>query len=119
MLDALEKHGLYQKQSLFEESDRVPLLIAAPGRCQACTVAQAPVSQVDIFPTLAALCGVEPPKNLQGKSLVPLLADPTAPGRNWAVTQVVRCSNLGRISKPKEDGSKGKQFSGYSLRTPR
>ncbi|MEI6506323.1 MAG: sulfatase/phosphatase domain-containing protein [Planctomycetota bacterium] len=119
MLDALEKHGLYQKQSLFEESDRVPLLIAAPGRCQACTVAQAPVSQVDIFPTLAALCGVEPPKNLQGKSLVPLLADPTAPGRNWAVTQVVRGSNLGRISKPKEDGSKGKQFSGYSLRTPR
>jgi len=113
------EHGLYQKMSLFEESARVPLLITAPKRCQAGGVAQAPVSQVDLFPTLAALCGVETPKNLQGQSLVPLLADPAAPGRGWAVTQVVRGSNLGRISQPKEAGAKGKQFFGYSLRTPR
>jgi iduronate 2-sulfatase len=113
------EHGLYQKMSLFEESARVPLLIAAPGRCQAGGVAQAPVSQVDMFPTLAALCGVEPPNNLQGQSLVPLLADPAASGRGWAVTQVVRGSNLGRISQPKEAGAKGNQFFGYSLRTPR
>ena len=50
---------------------------------------------------------------------MPLLADPAAPGRGWAVTQVVRGSNLGRISQPKEAGAKGKQFFGYSLRTPR
>jgi len=112
------EHGLYQKMSLFEESARVPLLIAAPGRCQAGSVAQSPVSQVDIFPTLAALCGVEPPKNLQGQSLVPLLADPAVPGRGWAVTQVTR-GNPSRVSQPKEEGAKGKQFYGYSLRTPR
>jgi arylsulfatase A-like enzyme len=113
------EHGLYHKMSLFEESARVPLVIAAPGRCQAGSVAKAPVSQVDIFPTLAALCGVEPPKNLQGQSLVPLLADPAAAGRNWAVTQVVRGGNLAGVSKPKEEGAQGKQFFGYSLRTPR
>ncbi|MFM8495855.1 MAG: sulfatase/phosphatase domain-containing protein, partial [Planctomycetia bacterium] len=114
------EHGLYQKMSLFEESARVPLLIAAPGHCQAGSVAKAPVSQVDLFPTLAALCGVEAPKNLQGQSLVPLLADPAAPGRGWAVTQVVRGSNLGRVA-PKSDAGAGgkKQFIGYSLRTPR
>jgi iduronate 2-sulfatase len=112
------EHGLYQKMSLFEESARVPLLIAAPGRCQAGGVAQAPVSQVDMFPTLAALCGVELPKNLQGQSLVPLLADPTAAGRGWAVTQVTR-GHPGRGSQPQEAGAKGKQFYGYSLRTPR
>jgi arylsulfatase A-like enzyme len=114
------EHGLYQKMSLFEESARVPLLIAAPGRCEAGGVAKAPVSHVDLFPTLAALCGVEAPKNLQGQSLVPLLAEPAAPGRGWAVTQVVRGSNLRRVA-PKPDAGAGgkKQFFGYSLRTPR
>jgi len=113
------EHGLYQKMSLFEESARVPLLIAAPGRCMAGSVARAPVSQVDLFPTLAALCSVEAPKNLPGQSLAPLLADPAAPGRGWAVTQVGRGSNLRRISKPNEAGAKGTPFFGYSLRTPR
>ena len=114
------EHGLYQKMSLFEESARVPLLIAAPRRCQAGSVAKAPVSQVDLFSTLAALCGVEAPINLQGQSLVPLLADPAATGRNWAVTQVVRGSNLGRVTAKSEAGGRGtRQFSGYSLRTPR
>ncbi|MFM8435801.1 MAG: sulfatase [Planctomycetia bacterium] len=113
------EHGLYQKMSLFEDSARVPLLIAAPGRCKAGGVATAPVSQVDLFPTLAALCGIEAPKNLQGQSLVPMLEDPTVVGRGWAVTQVVRGSNIGRISQPKEAGAKGTPFFGYSLRTPR
>jgi iduronate 2-sulfatase len=114
------EHGLYQKMSLFEESARVPLLIAAPERCHAGGVAKAPVSHVDLFPTLAALCGIEAPKNLQGQSLVPLLTDPAAPGRNWAVTQVVRGSNLGRVAPKSDAGASGrKQFFGYSLRTPR
>jgi iduronate 2-sulfatase len=112
------EHGLYQKLSLFEESARVPLLIVAPGRCKAGSVAKSPVSQVDMFPTLAALCGIEPPKNLQGQSLVPLLADPAAAGRGWAVTQVAR-GNRSRAAQPQEAGAKGNQFFGYSLRTPR
>lgn len=64
------EHGLYQKMSLFEESARVPLLISAPGRCQAGSVARAPVSQVDLFPTLAALCGVEAPKGSDRSSAI-------------------------------------------------
>jgi arylsulfatase A-like enzyme len=100
------EHGLWQKQSLFEESARVPLLVVAPGTSRPASVAVAPVSQVDLFPTLAELCGVTAPENLQGQSLVPLLADPRQPGRNWALTQVVR-------------RGKGGQFFGYSLRTPR
>jgi arylsulfatase A-like enzyme len=114
------EHGLYQKMSLFEESARVPLIIAAPTRCRPGGVAASPVSQVDLFPTLATLCGVEHPKNLQGQNLAPMLADPSTTGRGWAVTQVIRGSNLGRVS-PKSDSGAGarRQFSGYSLRTPR
>jgi iduronate 2-sulfatase len=99
------EHGLWQKQSLFEESARVPLIIAGPGVPNPGKVAAAPVAMIDIFPTLAELCGVAAPGNLQGQSLVPLLKDPTAVGRGWALSQVVRGG--------------GKQDFGYSLRTPR
>lgn len=112
------EHGLYQKRSLFEESARVPLLIAAPRVGRPGSVAAAPVAHVDIFPTLAALCGVEPPKNLPGQSLVPLLNDPAATGRGWAVTQVLRGSQPGRVAA-KPDAARPKPFFGYSLRTPR
>lgn len=97
------EHGLWQKMSLFEESARVPLLIVAPGVTQPGTVARSPVSQVDLYPTLVELCGVKPPTNLQGQSLVPMLKDPSLAGRGWALTQVTR----------------GNQFFGYTLRTTR
>jgi len=113
------EHGLWQKMSLFEESARVPLVIAVPGRSRAGGVATAPVSQVDLFPTLAALCDVTPPAGLQGQSLAPMLEDPDVTGRNWALTQVVRGSALGRLRRSPDAGARGKRFFGYSIRTPR
>ena len=55
---------------------------------------------LDIYPTLAELCGLKPPANLQGRSLAPLLRSPDAPWDKAAFTQVWR----GR-------------FPGYSVRT--
>lgn len=100
------EHGLYQKMSLFEESARVPLLIVAPKVAKNGAVAHSPVSQVDLFPTLAELTGIDKPNNLQGQSLVPMLKDPSFVGRGWALTQVTR-------GRPQE------RWFGYSLRTPR
>ena len=102
------EHGLWQKQSLFEESARVPLIVVAPGISRPGAVAAAPVSQVDLYPTLAALCGVQAPETLQGQSLVALLADPHKQGRGWALSQVGR-----------RGGKTQPSFFGYSLRTPR
>jgi iduronate 2-sulfatase len=117
------EHGLWQKQSLFEESARIPLLIVAPGVAKSNAVARSPVGHIDLYPTLAELAGVKPPANLQGQSLVPLLRDPTATGRGWAVTQVNRASGGGGGGKGKAAAAKsesgGGRFSGYSLRTPR
>src|SRR5436305_7453849 len=80
------EHGLWQKMSLFEESARVPLLIVAPGMKPG--VAATPVNHVDVFPTVAELCGVSAPTNLQGQSLVPMLKNTATIGRGWALTQV-------------------------------
>lgn len=113
------EHGLWQKQSLFEESARVPLLIVAPGLSKTGGVASSPISQVDLFPTLAELCGVKTPSNLQGQSLVPMLKDPSVAGRGWAVTQVVRGGGFRRMGASPATGDNGERFFGYSLRTPR
>lgn len=113
------EHGLWQKQSLFEESARVPLLIVAPGKATKGGVVKSPVGQVDLFPTLAELCGVPAPSNLQGQSLAPMLQDQSVAGRGWAITQVVRGGGFKRMGASPAVGDDGKRSFGYSLRTPR
>ncbi len=95
------EHGLIMKQSLFEGSARVPLLIVAPGH-QGNTSGRT-VELLDLYPSLCDLCGVKGPANLAGKSLRPLLANPHAEWNKPAITQTER----------------NKQLMGYSLRTER
>jgi iduronate 2-sulfatase len=115
----LGEHGLWQKQSLFEESTRVPLIIAGPGVAKAGSVAASPVGLIDLYPTLAELCGVKTPTNLQGQSLTPMLKDTTVPGRGWALTQVVRGGGFKRFGASPSVGDDVHRFFGYSLRTDR
>jgi iduronate 2-sulfatase len=98
----LGEHGLWFKQSLFEESARVPMIFAAPGMKTAGKASPRTVEYVDIYPTLADLAGLTPPNNLAGASLKPLLDDPNRPWDRPAFTQVQRGS-----------------FPGYSVRTER
>ncbi|MEM9293162.1 MAG: sulfatase [Acidobacteriota bacterium] len=65
----------FGKYSLWREATRVPLLLAGPGLPSGRRVQQ-PVQLTDLYPTLTELCGIEAPKRLDGRSLLPLLRDP-------------------------------------------
>ena len=98
---SLGTHGLWMKQSCFEDSARVPMILAGPG-IKAGTPSSRVVEFVDVYPTLADLAGLTPPKNLPGVSLRPLLANPSAAWGRPAFTQVERGG-----------------FPGHSVRTPK
>ncbi len=102
----MHEHGLWQKRSLFEESARVPLIVAVPGMKDAGKATAGIVEMVDIYPTLVELCGLDMPSHLDGQSMVPLLENPELPGKPFAVTQVTR-------------GGGKNLFHGYSVRTAR
>ncbi len=76
----------WRKFSLWEEATRAPLMIYAPGVTKAGSTISTPVSFVDIFPTLADLCGLKPIEQLEGQSLKPLLLNSTAPWKRPALT---------------------------------
>jgi iduronate 2-sulfatase len=86
----LGEHGLWFKQSCFEESARTPLIMAVPGIKSTGKACNRIVEFIDIYPTLAALTGMTPPSDLDGKSLVPLLEGPVAEWDYPAFTQVQR-----------------------------
>ncbi len=87
----LGERDWWNKNTLFERSCRAPLLIAAPGLKPG--VARGLVEFVDLYPTVAELCGLAPPPRLAGQSLAPLLRDPAAPGKSAAFTLVTRGPN--------------------------
>jgi uncharacterized sulfatase len=93
----LGEHGLWQKMSLFEESARVPLIVAAPGAKAKGKASGAVVESLDVYPTVADLCGVAAPKNLAGVSLRPLLDNPKRSRDRPAYTQVQRSGKDGRF----------------------
>ncbi len=74
------EHRLENKNKIYEESIRVPLVIRYPALISEPRKDNNLVLNIDIAATLAELAGVEPPVKINGKSLVSLLKDSNA---NW------------------------------------
>ncbi len=87
------EHNLWcKKHTNFESATRVPLLISTPNGMAAGKRTDALVELVDLYPTLAELCNLEPPADLDGTSLTPLLKNPKL---HWSETAYSRYGQYG------------------------
>ncbi len=88
--DQLLKHGMTGKNAFFEESVRVPFIIAYPGHVRAKQYSEL-VETIDLLPTLFELAGLPEPKENQGRSLAPLIADM---GRKYVPREAIFSENV-------------------------
>lgn len=102
----LGEHGAWCKHTNVENDTHAPLLISVPGLKNAGSSNAALVEFVDIYPTLAELCGLSLPNHLEGTSLLPLLKNKAKAIKTAAFSQYHRASNRQRLM-------------GYSMRTER
>ena len=89
-------NGVWCKGVAWESTNRVPLIIRAPGHGRPGQVLNNLVELIDVYPTLCAATGVPIPKHCEGTSLVPLIDDPKAPWKDFAFTQILRGNVTGR-----------------------
>jgi len=91
----LGEHGLWCKHTNFEVATRSLLLCRAPGQRATGKKTNALVEFVDMYPTLAELCGLPLPEELEGTSFAPLLDNPDRPWKSAAFSQYPRGQAMG------------------------
>lgn len=99
----LGEYGSWTKFTNFEMDTRVPLILSVPGQANAGAATDALVEFVDIYPTLATVCGLSVPAQCEGDSMAPLLENPKRGWKEAAFSQFPR----------------GAKIMGYSVRTAR
>ncbi len=103
--------GLWHKLTLFEQSARAPMMLYAPGQAGNGERCGGLVEFVDLYPTLADLCGLPDPEGIEGTSFKPLLASPEREWKRAAFTMVCRDDYTdGMTEEP--------TYFGKSVRTP-
>lgn len=95
----LGDHGMWTKHTNYEQANRIPIIISAPGVTKPGSSSKALVETVDIYPTLCELAGLAAPtgpQRIDGESLVPILKEPTAGVRDHAYHCFPKANRLGR-----------------------
>jgi len=84
----------FHKWGLWDDTTRVPVVIHAPEISKPDARVEAAVSLLDLYPTLVDLCGLpQPPQQLDGESLRPLIENPAAVRERPALTTLGRNNN--------------------------
>ena len=103
----LGEKGHWQKQTLYDLSTRVPLIISGPGIKSNLKIKKHPVELVDLYKTIMDLAGITAPDFVQGNSLKNLLMNDDFISENRSALSELRINLNGKVAQ------------GYSIRTDR
>ncbi len=96
----LGDHGIWTKHTNYEQCNRIPVIVRAPGVTKPGTASNHLVETVDLYPTIAGLAGLpapeQIPQKIDGINLVPVLRDPSTILRDHAFHCYPRGGRLGR-----------------------
>jgi iduronate 2-sulfatase len=88
----LGDHGIWCKHTNYEQATRAALVMAAPKAKSQGARSAALVEFVDIYPTLAEVCGLPAPAKVEGHSFAPLLVEPNKAWKQAAFSQYPRAN---------------------------
>ena len=86
--ELLGNHGTFNKDRLYEEAIRVPMIYRHPSGFGPSANTSQVASNVDIAPTILQACGLAVPRHMQGQGLLPVLrADRASLERDYAFVE--------------------------------
>ncbi len=113
--EMMASHGLWSKgPEMYDEITRVPLVMAGPGVNAGTTGALA--SHLDILPTMFDMAGCDAPPHLHGRSLAPVLRDPSASVNEMVPISYHRFGNSWQRSRTPRKPKAGGAFDWFPIR---
>ena len=95
-------HKWNQKWSLYDESARVPFIVAAPETSAPGSTDQSPTSpMLDLMPTVLDYAGLPVPEGCRGRSVRPAVEGKSIPARNYVVSETDLCDSGGLPNAPR------------------
>ena len=91
--------GSWTKHSNYEQANRIPIIISAPGVTKPGSVTHQLAETVDLYPTIASLAGLPPPKTSQpidGLDMTPVLKNGNKRIRDYAYHSYPKGGHIGR-----------------------
>jgi arylsulfatase A-like enzyme len=111
----LGEHGWYDKRWMFEESLSMPFLIRWPGVIKPGVRSKALIQNIDYAPTFLEVAGLKIPKDIQGRSLVPVFKNAGNAPADWRKGIYYAYYGEATHRVPKHDGVRSDRYKLFHL----
>jgi N-acetylglucosamine-6-sulfatase len=102
------EHGYAEKRWMYEESLRMPFVIRWPGVITPGSRPEALIQNIDYAPTFLEAAGLVPPREMQGRSLMPVLQGKTP--EDWRKSIYYHYYAHGKHNVPRHDGVRSGRY---------